>query len=534
MGIQGAWKKILDATFGYCHMPEIPENTVVDVVIDDLSLNIRKVMHGIVSWTDLGKRLRRRVKSVYTQDLKRYVVTFDEPDCVPSAKQPEQRKRKIAEMKKIKPLSAQEMSNIVIDNGIQLEVPQDIFIRRLMLTQETRERLYDFCTAEIASVKFPVSTEEQSVDLIIDGGISNMMKQRDRNNDTKTATENKTRDPCLREGAKYIYVIPRSKKGDRSVASVYDSQKIGEGDLKIPKNISMIRKGNIYIHSYDSDMIPILLLNMRRWIDKTTGYIQYGIFLDATCRFQNTSSQKDGEVLKGNIVDVVSLWRSIIVHFGEHYPGISCPVETVCLLMLLTGGDYAEGFSQLGPRRIWDAFIHGGHKILFENSKTYLASPKSTFESISSVIIDSNYGNCDQRYSLTFNEEKIMTFLTFAYHRYLSPKPSKDSSPDHIPLNLSMDKNREIANARNVGYKSENVKCKIVSDSEIRAIVRRVWWWMDYLMNGVSGRHPYLDPTEMHHQTGDSIQGWETYEEDGKKSVKCAKTVHMYNRPPPL
>ncbi len=115
-----------------------------------------------------------------------------------------------------------------------------------------------------------------------------------------------------------------------------------------------IKGGNIYIKSRDTDSIYILLLHIRGWIDIKTEKIKYGIFLESSGR-DNCPGEKPRD-MKPRFIDVVALWRSILVYFRDNYPGIPCPIETMILLILLTGSDYTDGFPQFGPAKIWESF----------------------------------------------------------------------------------------------------------------------------------------------------------------------------------
>ena len=556
MGLKTEWKAVLDDAFGYCRLDGVPDGTVIDVVIDDGSLAVRRTVHAIDSWAQLGRQLRTRIASFFGPSLQRYVITFDEKRHVPSCKQPEQEKRVAASLAQgITPLSGADLANLRIDCRYPVPEPKAQFIKRLMITPGAQTQFLEFCTAEIASVQIlgaaspsppsslpahslPGSTDMETeapdlysdasasvgVHMVVDGGRIAMLDERRKNNESDArflleSAEYLSREPTC------IYVLP----GERPCIRVEPSSGIGEGDLKIVKHISMLEGGNVYIRSCDTDMIVILLLNMRRWISQETGCARHGIFLDMT---SNAAAAAAGK----NLLDVVSLWRSILTHFCRRYPGIPCPIETVCLLMLISGGDYADGFSQLGPRRLWSAFCDGGHSILFEGSESYRMLPVRDPQDQSQHDPNTQFqaihtkGRCDygadkQRYSLTFNEDRILRFITYAYHKCLSLPISQRAA-------LSMDSVRRF-----VQQKAPNARArwKLIPDGEMRAVVRRIWWWMDYLINGALEKrcNPFLDPTVTHHDTGLSLHGWEQAGYDPEKKrmrVRTAKEVHV-NRP---
>lgn len=557
MGLKTEWKAILNEVFGYCRLDGVPDGTEIDMVIDDGSLAIRRTSFGIRSWSDLGQQIRTRIMSYYTPALKRYVVTFDESNHVPPSKQAEQEKRRKATFARgITPLTETELAQLKIERGHPLPEPKDQFIERLMITSAAKARLFAFCTAEIASVQFGASSSSSGapslpsqdlpgsasagaaaadmeieradlysdtdgratatgdVDVIVDGGRVAVLDERRRGGDNGFEILLKPAEYLSHEAA-CIYVVP----GEKPCIRVEPSSEIGEGDLKIVRHISMLEGGNVYVRSCDTDMIVILLLNMRRWINRETGHVRFGIFLDTA---SNASAAASGK----NLIDVVSLWRSILTVFRDKYPGIPCPIETVCLLLLLTGGDYAEGFSQLGPRRLWAAFCDGGHNVLFEGSESIRTSPVRVPEKQRdqlhaeacrhAVHISGGYGVSNDRYSLQFNEARILSFVAYAYHKCLSLRPG--------PSGASMESVRRL-----VAQKTANARArwKLVSDDEMRAVTRRVWWCMDYQANGaLSKRHqPFLDPAVKHPNTGLSVHGWDRDAHESGR-VTPSKVVH--------
>ncbi len=490
MGIDSEWKEILEKCFGHCcHLHELPKPIKIDLVIDDMSLNLRRIfdLHSpIKKWDEIGQRLRTRVQSLRTSDLKRYVITFDERKYVPLSKKPRQEERVAKSMKKTTPFTQEEIDGIRIEKDVVLGEPQNEFFEKIMLNRSLQQLLYRFASEELVDIILPTSSSEQ-IDLIIDGGII-----RKAENDYKEEEQG------------YVYISTRRNENEKEFVHVKKSEKIGEGDLKIPKNIAKMPNGNIYIRSNDGDMIPILLLNMRRWIDKNSKFIKYGIFID-------TRSRANQE--KGCIVDVVSLWRNILVYFKEYFPGIHCPIETICLLILLTGSDYTERFPQLGPATVWKSFLEGGHKILFKTSQSRVIYDNERKENEAILMDDSFGGMCHQRYSLTIKEHNVFEFLTFCYHKRILMGNQKKRKQNQY-TSPSMERNRIFANFI------------IPSDEEIISEIRRVWWTLDYWMNGISdSKEPFTDPIELHKTSGLSKRGWEY---DNQRVVKRAKHVHHY------
>ena len=120
---------------------------------------------------------------------------------------------------------------------------------------------------------------------------------------------------------------------------------------------------------------------------------------------------------------------------------------------------------------------------------------------------------CHQRYSLTIKEHNVFEFLTFCYHKRILMGNQKKRKQNQY-TSPSMERNRIFANFI------------IPSDEEIISEIRRVWWTLDYWMNGISdSKEPFTDPIELHKTSGLSKRGWEY---DNQRVVKRAKHVHHY------
>ena len=101
--------------------------------------------------------------------------------------------------------------------------------------------------------------------------------------------------------------------------TIYHSNRIGESDLKIEYHIGrLLPHGNVFISSCDSDMIAILLLNMKDWIDPKTGMVPHAIYLDNT--------PPGGDTAKSSYIDVVLLWSSILLYFEQVYCEMRLPL----------------------------------------------------------------------------------------------------------------------------------------------------------------------------------------------------------------
>lgn len=547
MGLDSVWREILHDIFGrHCRYTreDLGDEWLPHVVLDDMSLNLRSMVYYIDKWESVSDRLRGRLLSQWHPKLEEIIVTFDESKFVPQSKRVIQRKRKRAERtKQIHPFSEEEIESIRINTETPIPT-SDVFMERLIITPEMLPDLYGFMCLQLANVKFPTP-----VNVTIDGGYGNYIVSEIEDNPKtdleliKVAGMNKLN---LESGVISMDQrdasappppspsIPYPEKNSSVKVSLNASNGIGEGDLKIPANISKLEGNgkNVLVRSWDGDTLPILLLNMRRWIDPDTGYIRFGIFLDTT-----RGSGDNNEIRKDNLIDVVSLWRNIHATFETRWPGIRDPVETVVLLILLTTGDYCEGFRELGPRRIWDAFCDGGHKVLFKNSKWLIPPFEEHIDSVSSIVHSNrNSFSIDSVQSLALNEQRIYDFIALAYDRVVITKKDRMYYPES---EMSMQRSRRLADnkdaesrKRNGGGGGRARTFGIPPDDEIISTIRRCWWNLDYWTNGILAHmNPLQTVSHPPHKTEISMCGWEyghdpeETEHKGRKVVIRAKKI---------
>ena len=251
----------------------------------------------------------------------------------------------------------------------------------------------------------------------------------------------------------------------------FDSFRIGETDLKIPRHIGMHSNKRITVFSSDSDSIPILLLNMRDWIDKESGFLKSKIFIDFGAR--STAGLR--------YLDVVELYRSI-GRFAISYK-VQRPIETMCILMILTGTDYVEKQKSIGPSTILDAFMKGKHELFKFQKETN----DSIFKS------DSEIGDIHIRHSITLAEYLLKLFVQSCMPKTQSKKRKNSSEPEKP--NLGID-----------------------------SYLRRVFWTLDYWING--SKSNFLDPVAVEPNTGLSLHGW-LYDRNLKKVVPAANVYRI-------
>ena len=504
---KSGWKKIFQDEWGFCRLAEIPPGTEIDVVIDDVTGSVRKVSYLIESWAEVGPRLRTRVESKPARSL--HVFLFDERAHVPPSKQPTQRKR--LEKSNVRPFEGKELAGIRIERGEPIPEPRQDFIKRVLMTPALYPQLFSLCCAELSKCVFP---SKERVRYIMDGGYADQLPSPDSHNGYYD--HNARDDESRAKRPQYMMGTFRTGENE-SVRKPYltDSGKIGEADLKIAKHISQMDGGNVYVRTPDFDVICILLLHMRGWIDPVTKRIKYGIFVDTSTSAKSTNS----------IVDVVALWRSMHDAYATKWPGIppTSVIEAIVMLVLLTGSDFTDGFSQLGPAKIWKSFQNGGHAVLFRDSDGKCREGQAVARD--AILMGKDYGDPEQRHAITLAEHKIYDFMRVVYCHHL-PKiaqPSNDNDMAFI---------RKVATQKNKTYKCNSSKWFVPEDEELYAAFRRIMWTIDYWLNGSKPHQPWLNPLETDPIDGLSKYGWtEKPDKTGRMLVQPAKRVHRIRNP---
>ncbi len=535
MGIDIGWKRLIEQTIGW---PEITvdQSNAIDIVIDDLSLNIRKLLPGIVTWEDLAERVRRRVENkIGNGSIREYWVIIDEPGHVPPNKGVTQRARD----SKTDPFSPLEMQAITV--GVT-PVPVDAktFFERLMATRAMHKDLYQFLATALARTILPGTTE-----LYLDGfrgaGIQEAIAE-SANGSTlgdgriewanvhfsnvsrpKNKFEVATGSQQL-SSPRRLKLIHDSVEGVTRI-HVSESRGIGEGDLKIPHIVSQQPEGShIYIWSDDTDTLPIMLLHMRNFINIDTkspnyGNIKYGIYVPIYVpkgsrskigQGSNGLSESSGASASSAVASIVPLpldLGRLFVKIGafmqQYHPTCAPrPIETFVSLLLVTKTDYTYGFPQLGPATVWKAFQGLGCRVL--NSAEGLA--------VNSLLM---LGNTRDPTEVFLAENKFWAFIAYCYHV-------------KIRANFNM-QNPNLQSARIVRQQaafpavSSKAKWLIPGDDEIHAGLRRIHWTMHYWMNGSKPgiEFKFLNPFELHKDTGLPMRGW-FIDDDEKPAIATA------------
>lgn len=130
---------------------------------------------------------------------------------------------------------------------------------------------------------------------------------------------------------------------------------VGETDLKFIWYIEHVAKpgDHILIRCNDSDMIYILLLHMQRITKR--GCI---VFLDI--RTHNMSKER----YERRFICLNVLARDVATYAAMKWVGLSCPLQVIVFLALLSGSDYTDNPYRVGTKTIIEMFEDGGWRVL--------------------------------------------------------------------------------------------------------------------------------------------------------------------------
>lgn len=426
MGLSSEWKKLLLEMYPWCFARKLPTGLKNVTVVDDLTLAARKLLYEVKGWYDIQNRIQNRVKGfddlLKSENLTLYIALFDEKKYVPVAKVPTQQQR-IASTSGSKPLSDQEISTfecgktaIAVNNNPSLTSSGSSFLRnstdegensdmtsppaspatpvkttdsvmmRAWSTKALQPQIIDYLSNCISKIQFKNQSFEKRI--IIDGGkffsmltdnndvqldlsrIKGNISINTLTDDVATLREKLLINPEMWPfGYEIELKIPSKSTREKGIANgdntaytqgiVYPSNEIGEADMKFLYHITKnIETGPVLIISCDGDVLPTLLLNVRDWIQNNkegSGTIKNKIYLDC--------SAKTGI---NEYVDIIELWRSIILDFSLKFPTVSNPIETLVFLMIISGTDFVDSYKQISAKRIWDCFSkYDGHLILY-------------------------------------------------------------------------------------------------------------------------------------------------------------------------
>jgi hypothetical protein len=500
MGVTREWidkllKLIPDAEVGAIPAPS--------VVIEDISLNIYKIFAAKSSLEAVYEGIQNRM-SFYSAagSLEKYVATFDDRRYVPLSKVPTQKKREHDDSH-ILPLTDVEIrmfgdftTGIIADDPVQ-------FVKRMRKTPGVAEQMWSNVAHAIGSSVTP----DASIDVLLDGAYSNRIFA-----DETLPEERRTYAftgagingyGTVAPNARHSFAIKtRKRPRETAVAMMFDHLTrvpTGEGDIKVACHfVQSALSGELHrdkkkehvvlVRVHDGDLPWILLLRMRRLINKSTMKLPSHLYIDIAATGPS------------RYVDLVKLWRGLHDHFYKRFPHVKNPIETIVMLVLMTKTDYTYGFHGLGHGIIWTEFLGFGHSLL------NLPTPVFPNEARPAIVIDGmvpregdamsieasllGIGDDDRRVAIEIAEHKVAEFVARLFFRKAYPK--------HDLPRKAVDRQalRAHINDRYGKEDGKHVYLRMDDDEAIMAEVRRIAWTLDYWANAGTSCD-YLNPLEV-------------------------------------
>lgn len=302
MGLDQLCKTKLKAFFPKCWYSQIPKNEKIHIIIAEQ----QELLYGIgrkKSYKEITDKFNKAViRNVRDNpDIQKYIMLFDEGS--PPNKEITQDKRK--ENNKNKPISQDEINqhHIAIPHGhfpiwnpmgiiYTKQLKRDLInhiansvldIENIMINDKNTQKdpnrepklFQSNCSIIIDSIikddntssqmylkQFPPSrSEEYRKNHLL---VINSLKRNIQHNKSKNQSNNNDGDDDDEEKEREL--LPSDKE-------------IGESDLKIAYHISSNPHKNFLVYSSDSDIVSVLLSNMRDWIDPITGEFTAQIWL---------------------------------------------------------------------------------------------------------------------------------------------------------------------------------------------------------------------------------------------------------------
>jgi hypothetical protein len=139
--------------------------------------------------------------------------------------------------------------------------------------------------------------------------------------------------------------------------------------------------------------------------------------------------KEEGEYLT-NIANILALSEGIKHYFRELHPGVKNAVETLCLLLLLTGSDYVESLPGIGFEKLRTTFDLGGYLFLSEAISIYEKVDESPMFKGEKSLYNGRVVCSAKRLTLNLDEFRIKAFLNLVYRYSIGIGPLRDISKE--------------------------------------------------------------------------------------------------------
>jgi len=370
-------------------MGDVADETEFFHIQEDTSQMMRR-LYSCMSWDDVRKFFHAHLDRTRASFPEMLSIEFAFYEHSPACRQPLSRNKRVLMENRKTPIVPYTDKQI---DGKKLMDPSSpiLDMERYIATPRLKERVRAFIYETLLAYPYAV-TEECPVGEIILNGVNPRW------------TQGPTMDRVQKLNAEMLREANRSIKALRIVKpalridmpkedilrtlSIHESDGIGEEDLKAVPFVMSKPKSSFMVRSIDGDLVLILLLCADRLVDKDSGFIESNVVLDLSGKWRPkdptfTLQKKKATPKKRRmgtndaapvpvsdpepvqmpfLLDVVVLWRSIILWMAKLQPSAPYAVHTFAVMALLGGNDYVRmddshmGFPGIGFRTIWNTF----------------------------------------------------------------------------------------------------------------------------------------------------------------------------------
>jgi hypothetical protein len=544
--------------FGKCYLEELPLTTRITTIVDDFHISVRTVDYMAPSYQDIVDRMASRILKSATPSTRRYIVSIDESEYVPKSKQPTQKSRSQNQFSELQKEHIIIGTEPIIPPALGL-TPQEFF-GKLNSTRGMVSDIQHYTCARLLSLDVTEHAATQNLTVIFDGVNLKRIKgyaseevlqaipvDISRNPCSKTILVERTWRPKQVDDSRNVIISVAPRDGPPKI-SVCESSKIGEVDVKMVRDIftnGMHEGGDVLIKTTDSDSIPIVLLALRDLINDKVRKFPFRVYVEFPDKKEelenlatepekhddNPPSARESPVAserkkKYLYFDAVEAWRSIHHFFSQKFPFFTCPIETTVSIMLLCGSDYTDKLVGITPKDIWSfCFLDEAFKYMGCSFDPYGSSLDNFVddEETDAVIVSSDTGFFS-RHGITITHNK---FYEFIKNLFFYKKKNQIPRPVAIPLSVLREEmnipaiekykqameEAELKRKRGLPTRNPNRPFLVPEDDEIHALIRRIWWTLDYWMNGAKPvPEPVMNPIAVNARNI-SVCGWQ--EENG-------------------
>lgn len=503
MGLsKGGWKNILRQRYPQCFQKD-SSNLRPNVVIEEGGMLKFSLIHAAKKGADIEFRLRKRVLNAFRKGATRYYYLLDsDPPKNKGFVQAQRRKNKemytdedLHRMSALLPISLGEIPN----NS-----------EKILFTPALCSDFYRFLTQSLLTTTMGALIHHANRFESVSASECNQLEQQFRDNeifvyDGRLADPLWQKNPVDKTSRGVLppnSLIHAKKRLDSQEFETLTYYHIGEAELKIPSIIRDNLGKTILINCGDLDIVPILLLSMRDLFNPE-GNVDTKIFIDLTTGHSRAKEKKkklktaedemeEDDESNNQVIDVVALWRSIIIDFKTRKIKLP-PIETMCGLMTF-GSDYVESIPNLSTQKLLDIFFANGHHIASQHGGLFETCGEDDW----SLELKPR--------RIVVSEHNWLLLFGIGYTQKLCTDREVRAKPvlpwPEITALIEQDIKKKMVKTNKPGIWGKSDTSHLF----LHSIVRRMYWLLDYWVNGA--KCFFLDPAETDKRTGKSLYGW--------------------------